>query len=133
MGKFKIGDSSQRTREIRAVTDQLLTEKFATELGQKARVERTSITNERMTELREVISAVGQDLEEIGAVPKGLTYVGSLSVHVYKSEILKTAAFATVNHLSQMDFSLADGALRELTGSTLEQYGKRRQKLRSGF
>ena len=62
-----------------------------------------------------------------------MDYVGSLSVHVYKSEILRTAAFATVSNLEGLTFDLADGALRELTGTTLVYYGRSRQKLRSGF
>lgn len=124
---------NQRDQMIQEVTDDLLTSRFTTELGQKAMVSRSEIDNERMSELRSVIADVGQDLEKCGAVPKGMTYCGSLSIHVFKSEILKTAAFATVSNLGSMDFSLADGALRELTGSTLMAYGKNRKKLRSGF
>lgn len=123
----------ERDSVIRAVTDELLTARFTQDLGQKARVDRSVVENERMSELREVISDVGRDLEACGAVPKGMTYRGSLSVHVFTSEILKTAAFATVSNQGTMDFTLADGALRELTGSTLESYGKTRKKLRSGF
>ena len=126
-------EKDQRARIIRSVTDDLLTSKFTTEVGQKARVERSVIENEHMDNLRNVISEVGANLEEIGAVPKGMKYCGSLSIHVYKSEALKTAAFATLSNLGTMTFDLADGALRELTGSTLESYGKSRQRLRSGF
>lgn len=126
---------SKRERDdaIRAVTDDLLISKFTQDLGQKARVERHDIVNEHMDQLRDVIADVGQNLSEIGAVPKGMEYVGSLSIHVYRSIALKTAAFATVNNMGRMDGSLADGALRELTGSTMLQFGKNRKKLRSGF
>jgi hypothetical protein len=124
---------TERDEAIRAVTDEILTSRFTQELGQKARVERSSIENDQMDQLREVLSEIGRNLSEVGAAPKGMEYVGSLSIHVYKSDLLKTAAFATLTNLGKMDFALADGALRELTGSTLMQYGKRRQTLRSGF
>jgi hypothetical protein len=124
---------TDRETMINDVTNELLTAKFTQELGQKARVERSSIENEHMNQLREVISDVGRNLEEIGAVPKGMQYVGSLSVHIYKSEILRTAAFATVSETSALTFDLADAGLRELTGATLVSYGKTRKKLRSGF
>ena len=128
-----MSEKDDRAKLIKGETDALLGSQFTTELGNKARVERTSIQNAYMDELRSVVSDVGRDLLKIGAVPKGMNYCGSLSVHIYKSEILKTAAFATVSHLDGVTFDLADGALRELTGGTMEQYGKARQKLRSGF
>lgn len=123
-----------REKAIKEVTNELLKSKFTSELGQKARVERSQIENsEHMDQLREVIEDIGKNLSEIGAVPKGMDYCGSLCIHVYKSEALKTAAFATTSVLGTMSFDLADGALRELTGATLVQYGKGRKKLRSGF
>lgn len=133
MKKPTMNDKTLREQAIRAVTDDLLTSRFTTELGQKARVERSELSGEHMDQLREVVCEVGRNLSETGQVPRGMEYVGSLSIHIYKSEILKTAAFASVNSLASVPFDLADGALRELTGATLEAYGKRRQKLRSGF
>lgn len=130
-----MSDDSKTNREaaIKAVTDELLLSKFTQDSGQKARVERHDIVNEHMDQLRDVIADVGENLSEIGAVPKGMEYVGSLSIHVYRSILLKTAAFATVNNLGKMDGSLADGALRELTGSTMLQFGRNRKVRRSGF
>lgn len=127
--------SKQEDRKafVAGVTNEVMKEKFIQDLGQKARVERSTITNEHMDELRGVVGDVGRNLEEIGAVPKGMTYCGSLSIHVYKSSLLKTAIFATVNNFGSLDASLAEGALRELTGATMEVFGKQRQKLRSGF
>lgn len=106
---------------------------FAKDLGQSALVERSTIENERMKELRGVLSDIGRDLERIGAVPKGMKYLGSLSVHTYASEALGTVIYATVSELGGLNFPLADGALRELTGTTAESFGQKRQKLRSGF
>lgn len=133
MSKGK-GSGNERDKVIKAVTDDLLMSRFTTELGQKARVERTEIENdERMDQLREVVADVGRDLLATGKVPKGMSYRGSLCVHVYSSEILKTAVFATTSNHETLTLDLADGALRELTGTTLSAYGKHRQKFRSGF
>lgn len=123
---------TDRDKIIKGVTDELLKDKFMTEIGQKARVERSEITSEHMDNLREVLSEIGLNLQQVKAVPN-MEYCGSLSVHVYKSSVLRTAAFATVSVTENLTFDLADAALRELTGSTLSSYGKRRQKLRSGF
>lgn len=117
----------------KAVTNELLTSKFTADLGQKARVERHDLSGERQEQLREVLADIGRDLLATGQVPKGMTYRGSLSVHVYSSEIMKTAVFATVSKLDDMNSNLIDGALRELTGTTFEKIGRGRKKLRSGF
>ncbi len=125
--------SNERDKLVKATTDMALTSKFIQDVGQKATVERSSIDNEYMDQLREVVADVGRDLLTIGAVPKGMQYCGSLCIHIYKSEILKTAAFATSSPVGSLTYDLADGGLRELTGSTMEQFGKTRAKLRSGF
>jgi len=118
---------------VKSVTDDLLKSKFTSEVGQKARVERSTIESERMDRLREVLADIGADILAVGAVPKGMQYEGSLSVHIYKSELLRTAAFATLSSADGLPFDLADAALRELTGSTMVSYNKSRKKLRSGF
>jgi len=124
----------EREKLIREVTNDLLTSKFITDVGQKAQVERVRIeASQHIDELREVIREVGRNLEEIGAVPKGMTYRGSLTVHVYTGDATKTFAAASISAFDTMTFDLADAALRELTGSTLESYGRSRKKLRSGF
>lgn len=123
-----------RKKQIQSATNELLTDKFKTEIGQKARVERVAIeTDEHQEQLRAVLSDIGENLQETGKAPKGMKYLGSFSVHVYHSEILRTAAFSILNNGSGVPFDLADAAMRELNGSVVEYHGKRRQKLRSGF
>lgn len=124
---------SERKRAIDAVTNDLLRDKFIDEVGSRATVERSSLQSEGMDELRGVLRDVGQNLSDVGAAPKGMTYLGSISVHIYASEVLRTAAFASLTALEGVNFALADAALRELTGSVHESYGKARKKLRSGF
>lgn len=117
---------------ITEVTNNLLTNKFQTEMGQKALVERSTIQNEHMDKLRGVIAEVGKNLEEVGAAPKGMTYVGSMSVHIYTSQILRAAAFVQLSELKLVDYNLADGAMREMRDGVLRYYGKATQRRRSG-
>lgn len=123
-----------RNAMIKDATDAALTSKLIQDIGQKAQVERVSVTdNEGANQLREVLGEIGQNLQEIGVAPKGMTYRGTLSVQVYTTATLNMAAFVVHNNLGTLDGSLADGALRELTGGTMQAFGKGRQKLRSGF
>lgn len=126
--------SEERKKFEKDMTNEALKEKFTQELGQKVRVDRTTFENDdHMAQLREVLADVARDLQKVGKVPAALEYMGSLSVHVYKSEVLKTMIFATLSNSGRLTFDVADGALRELTGATREDFGKSRQKLRSGF
>lgn len=126
--------SSANDKKIsEAVTNEMLTDKFIQDLGQKARVERIDLANDRTENLRAVVKDIGQDLLDAGIAPKGMQYRGSLTVHVYSSTVLNAAAFLTLNHLGTLDGGMADGALRELNNTTKTQFGKSRQKLRSGF
>ena len=128
-----MSEKETKNATVKGILNDNLKKNFIDELGSKARVERTQLESDYLDQLREVIADVGRDLEKVGAVPKGMTYRGSLCVHVYTSGILKTAAFATTSPKGSLTVDLADGALRELTGGTMESFGKRRQKLRSGF
>lgn len=128
-----MSDKEDRERLIKETTNEALTSQFIKQAGSKARVERTDLEGEHLDHLREVIEEVGKDLVETGIVPKGMEYLGSMTVHVYKSEIMKTAAFLSLNNMKDLHPSLADGALRELNGKVKEYYGQKRQKLRSGF
>lgn len=126
------GDERKKIQQ--ALTNDMLTESFQTELGQKALVQRTTVdADERQDQLREVLSDIAKDLSATGVAPKGMEYLGSFSVHVYHSKVLRTAAFAVLNNGARVPFDLADAAMRELTGSVVEYHGRRRQKLRSGF
>jgi len=125
--------SDDRKKLQQGIDQEILKEKFMQDMGQKAVVDRTVIDGDHMDQLRGVLGDIALDLQKINAVPAGLKYSGSLSIHIFKSELLKTAAFATVNNMGVMSFDLADAGLRELNGSVKEAFGKARQKLRSGF
>lgn len=127
-----MSNRAERRALQKKVTDDLLSSKFTRETGWKAVVDRTSIENEHLDKLRAVLRDIGEDLLRVGAVPKGMQYMGSLSVHVYKSEILQSIAYATISANEKIPFDVADGALRELTSNTFVSYGKAQRKRRSG-
>lgn len=114
-------------------TNEILKDRFIQDVGQKAVVQRESVQNEHMDQLRGVISDIGEDLLKIGVAPKGMKYEGSLCVHVYSSVILRQAAFVTTNNLGSLNHPLADAGLRDLNGWVTEHFQGKRQKLRSGF
>lgn len=127
--------SSDIEKKVREATNELQKDQFIQDLGQKAIVERSPIENDQYFDnLRAVLNDLGQDISTVGKAPKGMQYRGSLSVHVYSSTILNSAAFVTLNNLKTLDGAMADAALRELTGNVMQQFtGRRGQKLRSGF
>lgn len=109
------------------------TKQFNTEIGSKATIEHHTIENDQYTtELREVLSDIGRDLQRVGKVPAVLTYCGSFSVHVYKGG-LQNFAFAGVNNPGECHYLMADAALKKLRQDIEEHYKGHRQKLRSGF
>ncbi len=126
-------DKSEREALIKGIDQEALKSKFIQDVGSKVRVERNKIENEKMDQLREVLSEIGQNIVDVGAAPKGMDYIGSFSVHVYKSDTLRTIAYATLNSDMNVPFDVADGAMRELNGNVQESHGRSRQKMRSGF
>ena len=119
---------------IKQTTNELLKDKFAAEVGQKAIVQRRTLENDERTEmLREVLRDIAKDMQTTGMVTKGLKYMGSFSVHVFASEVLRTAEFAPLTVTDHCDANLADGAVHALRNSVLLDYGRRMQKKRSGF
>ncbi len=128
-----MSESEDRKKMLEQANNEILLDKFVQQLGSKARVDRTDVEGDEIDRLREVVAKIGTELIEVGAVPRGMEYLGSMTVHVYKSEIMKTAAFLSLNNMRELHPGMADGALRELNGKVKEFYGKSRQKLRSGF
>lgn len=129
-----MSDKEDRERLIKEVTNEMLVSQFTQELGQKVRVERHEVDNrELMDQLRLVLKDIGTEIKDTDPATRGMTYAGSLSVHVFTSEILRTVAFAVLSNHERLDFNVADGAIRELNGSTAVSFGKSRKKLRSGF
>ena len=106
--------------------------KFRTQLGISATVQRSKTTGERA-------GAANRKLREIGTEsnPKSdsFRYLGSMASHIYWNETFKQVIF--VNQagatLSEVPEALAQTATKDLIGTVMETYGKRRPTLRSGF
>lgn len=121
------------TREI---TNDEQTRKYLNEVGHSARVERESVPANSgvVALLREVLEDIGRDImAETGHVPKGFTYVGSAAVHIYSAPATGTVLYFNQLALGQCPEALAGPAVSDLRGAMLNEYGHRRQKLRSGF
>lgn len=115
-------------------TEEFLRQKHQDQMGQKVLVERHQLETERADALREVLRDIGRDLQKQGdqGVNENLNYLGSLSVHVYYSPLLKAMCFATLNNIGLLTFNVAEDACRELFGTVCENFGKPRQTRRSG-
>ena len=104
---------------------------FKTQLGQGPQVFREQVSSEAVEEGNKRLREIGRLLNPI---PKHLTYRGSAAVHIFYNETLGQLYLASQTQpLLGCDEVFAQAALRDLTGSTMEQYGHKRPKLRSGF
>lgn len=124
-----MSDSDKKIQ--RALTDNFLTKKFNTDIGQKATVQRQDFANELSTKANAALRGIG---ESVNPVAGSLTYMGSAAVHIYQSEMLGQIFFMSqAQTLGQTDEALASKALNDLRGAMQEHYGRKRQILRSGF
>lgn len=108
---------------------------FDSNLGSKATIEHHAIADTgEITQLREVLSDMGKDLQKIGAAPKEMEYMGSFSVHVYAAEGLKGSyAFVALTQPGKCFYKLAEAAGKKLQGDIQLTYRGKFQKKRSGF
>jgi hypothetical protein len=113
-------------------TEEFLKLKHSDQMGQKVLVERHKIEGARTTELREVLADIGKDLITQKIATEGVEYLGSFSVHVYYSEIMKRMEFAVLTNPGKVHFNVAEDASREMFGSICEDYGHKRPVRRSG-
>ena len=124
--------SKEDSRKLVDATQEFLKQKYVTDMGQKVLVERHKIDGSAVDQLRDVLRDIGKDLQEQGVTTKEIKYLGSFSVHVYYSEIMKRMEFASLTAPDLVHFNVAEDAIRELWGSVCETYGRKRQKRRSG-
>lgn len=126
--------SKREDQYIAKVSNEILRDKHAQEMGQKAVVERRTLENDERTDaLRQVIRDIAKDLQESGLVTKGLQYKGSLTVHVFASEVLRITEMVPLTVTGNLHPVLGDAALNQLRNSYLSDTGRRMQKKRSGL
>lgn len=109
---------------------------FATQLGQKARIEREVVeTGQLHSELQRVLEDIGNEIQNLsGSIPKGMEYCGSMAVHIYKAPVTGMVAYYNQICLSNCPEAIAGPAISDLRNSAIGYYrpGKEQRK-RSGF
>lgn len=118
---------------IQEHTNEVLKQKHNTEIGQKVIVQREQVSNEATAQLKEVLQDIGKNYLEIGAIPKGMQYLGSLAVHIYVAPNIRQQGFVSQIALENCPEVIASDAMKDLKGSAMGFYSRARQKLRSGF
>lgn len=118
---------------IKDTTQEVLNKKYRDEIGHKAVVQRESLENDRTDALKEVLKDIGKDAITVGMIPKGMEYVGSAAVHIYRAPSLGHVAYFNQIALATCPEALAGPAVSDLRGSMLQFYNHNRQKKRSGF
>jgi hypothetical protein len=128
-----MSDKTKRENIIKKTENELMRDRYVKDVGSKAVVSREKIENEGLDQLREVLQDIGKNMTEVGAVPRGMEYVGSAAVHIFKSPVLGQVAYVNQLALSSCPEALAGPAMTDLRGSAIEYYGHGRQKKKSGF
>ena len=125
--------NEKTTAAVKLATEDILAQKYNSEMGQKAVIQRTKIDNEKTDALKEVLKDIGTDLVTLGEAPSGMPYIGSIAVHIYAAPNLNMHAFIVQKAINSVSEIVASKAIGELKNSVVEYYGHKRQKLRSGF
>lgn len=128
-----MSDREFKKKIVDAANAEVIKDQFIQNVGHKAVVERMDAEGASIDQLRSCLADMGEALSERGIAPKGMKYIGSLSVHVFHSEILAQSAFVNLNNMRKLTFGQADAACREMNNKVKEFHGLKRQKLRSGF
>lgn len=104
--------------------------KFQDDLGINARIERKEETNEGS----KAAAARMREAGELLKPTKHVAYVGSATVHIYQSELLKTVFYITqTGTLGACAELTADGAMSQLRKDMMLHYGRKPGVKRSGF
>lgn len=104
---------------------------FETEIGQKVHVARDEINNDGGLHANQKLGDIG---EFLNPKPKELNYIGSTAIHIYQSEMLGHIFFVSqTGSLGDTPEVTASTALTALKGDMMKEYGRGRQKKRSGF
>lgn len=113
---------------------------FDSALGHKAKVERESLTNDRLIELDSSLCAIGRELQESDPGAKAMKYLGSAAFHVCVSEGIVGAnglpQIIVINQtggLRGMNEIIAGTAGQDLLRAIARYYGRKPPQKRSGF
>ncbi len=124
--------SDKRDAAVAAITNDFQTQAYATEMGQKAVVERHELQNDLTDEFKGLLQELGQGIQQTQTATRELKYLGSAAVHVYVAEVTGTQFFLTQNALGACSELIASEAMKEMKASLMNYFGQRRQLRRSG-
>lgn len=120
----------------RDLVNEYQNKRFLDEVGHKAIIQREVVESGQLQkQLTEVLADIGKDIQNVGtSIPKGLTYKGSLAVHIYAAEVTGMVAYYNQLALSDCPEALAGPAVSDLRNAAITYYrpGKAQRK-RSGF
>lgn len=119
---------------IDTLTNEAQKEKFNSELGSKAVVERSVIEpDQRTIQLGEVLCDIGRDFGQTEPAIKGMKYLGSIAAHVYVGEA--TGTFANIKQIraEECPDELLMRLGEDLAKACITAAGKKAPKLRSGW
>lgn len=103
---------------------------FQQQLESTAKISRSEETNEATVKARDML----YDVAELLKPHKDLKYLGSVAVHIYSSEVANQLMFASqTGTLGNCPEAIAQAAFKDLVGSAMEHYSRRRMTKRSGF
>lgn len=109
--------------------------KFKVSMGINANVTREGNVGETAKRANRALNEIGAFIqgENTGAL-RGLEYCGSIAVHIYLAPALnQLVCVSQVQPLNQTPMMLANSAIRQLEGDTMEYFGRKRPKKRSGI
>lgn len=107
---------------------------FDTDLGQKVNVMRTHLDETK--DDRAIAESMNGILKGIGgelAPVKEASYMGSMAVHVYETEMTRQLFYVIQNCKGGMPEIVASRAFEDLRGAVMKSYGRNRPKKRSGM
>lgn len=108
---------------------------FQTDLGQKARVERTSVEGEAIAECNRLLKAIGQVIQDEDAtLSKTAKYMGSCAIHYYLTEGLNYPIYVSqASTIDGVPEYMVQAGITDLRNELIQRYGHKPQRKRSGF
>lgn len=104
--------------------------KFDAQLKHSANVKREGFSDERGTLAANKLVEVAKILSPRDQIE----YIGSAAVHIYKSDVAGEIYFAAqTGTLANCPEAIAQAAFKDLAGSAMEHFGRKRPVTRSGF
>lgn len=113
---------------------------YATDIGQKAKVERGEMSGDLVDQANETLLKIGVALGQGDPASKHLTYLGSAAVHIFgsynilaKNGTPQLGFYCQTSTLGTMNELVAASAGQDLLKAIAARYGRKPPTKRSGF